>query len=172
MVNESTALTNAAVLGTNEFGRAYEEGFYRTVRVLCSRGADLDVANDCAQAAWTRARERRADLRDAGLLLPWVNSIAINEWRNWIRDVRAPRGGGIEPSYTPALVAQQVVRELLDTSADENVLYLEYFHIWVFSISQIAARRHVSPIAVRVRLCRARLRLKRRCTQDRNRRGS
>ncbi len=66
------------------YGQAYQTGFKRTVRLLCSRGASTEHAEDVAQAAWTRGWERLHQLRDEGMIVSWVNAIAINVHRHTI----------------------------------------------------------------------------------------
>ncbi len=64
-----------------EYGQAYEDGWIRTVRFLLSRGAERDRAADIAQGAWLKGWERLHQLRDDGMVLSWVNTIALNLYR-------------------------------------------------------------------------------------------
>src|ERR1700733_3628913 len=75
------------------YGQAYEGGFSKTVRVLRSRGASPEHAEDVAQAAWLRGWEKLGQLKDDGLVVSWVNAIAIN----WHRRV------GVQESRFQAL---------------------------------------------------------------------
>src|ERR1041385_3255466 len=64
-----------------EFGNMYEMAYVRTVRFLLSKGACSTTAVDIAQSAWTRGWERLSQLRDPTMLLTWINTIALNDYR-------------------------------------------------------------------------------------------
>jgi DNA-directed RNA polymerase specialized sigma24 family protein len=51
------------------YGQAYQQGFGRTVRLLRSRGASMDNAEDAAQAAWLRGWQKIDQLRDEGMIV-------------------------------------------------------------------------------------------------------
>src|SRR2546421_11281336 len=70
------------------YGKAYEEGRYRTVRFLLSRGVERDRAADISQAAWLRGWERLGQLRDERMIITWVNTIALNLYRRALRTER------------------------------------------------------------------------------------
>jgi DNA-directed RNA polymerase specialized sigma24 family protein len=68
-----------------EYGDAYRVGHDRTIRYLLSRGAAPALVPDIAQAAWLRGWERLAQLRDPRMIVPWVNSIALNQYKRAIQ---------------------------------------------------------------------------------------
>jgi len=69
-----------------EYGEAYKRGFDLTVRFLLSRGVHpSDRAREAAQAAWTKGWERLGQLRDESLVMTWVNAIALNVYRGFLR---------------------------------------------------------------------------------------
>src|SRR5260370_3130495 len=68
-----------------EYGMAYQKGYKLTVRFLVSRGLSYDSAQETAQAAWTKGWERLGQLRDSNMVLTWMNSIALNIHRIFIR---------------------------------------------------------------------------------------
>jgi RNA polymerase sigma-70 factor (ECF subfamily) len=68
------------------FADAYEKGFLTSVAVLRRRGANPDLAEELAQAAWARAWERLPTLRDERRIQAWVGSIAHNLFRDYRRD--------------------------------------------------------------------------------------
>lgn len=68
-----------------QYGQAYQEGRDHTVRFLLSRGLNRDTAMDVAQAAWARGWERLDQLRDESVLVTWVNTIALNQFRRTLR---------------------------------------------------------------------------------------
>src|ERR1700687_1791118 len=68
-----------------EYGSAYKRGYHLTVRFLVSRGLTYDAAQETAQAAWVKGWERLGQLRDSNMVLTWMNSIALNIHRSFIR---------------------------------------------------------------------------------------
>ena len=60
------------------YGQAYQRGFCKTVGLLRSRGASIDHAEDVAQAAWMQGWKKLEQLKDDGMVVSWVNTIAIN----------------------------------------------------------------------------------------------
>ncbi|MBZ5675641.1 MAG: hypothetical protein LAP61_15480 [Acidobacteriia bacterium] len=68
-----------------EYGNIYQTGRERTIRFLLSRGAAPGLAADIAQSAWLRGWERLSQLRDPQMILTWINSIALNQFRRVIR---------------------------------------------------------------------------------------
>ena len=70
---------------TEEYGNAYQRGYNLTVRFLVSRGLTYDSAQETAQAAWVKGWERLGQLRDSKMVLTWMNSIALNIHRSFMR---------------------------------------------------------------------------------------
>lgn len=68
------------IVTQEEYGNAYQRGFPSTVRLLRYRGASVDIAEDIAQAAWLRGWQKLDQLRDEGLILRWVNTMATNHY--------------------------------------------------------------------------------------------
>jgi DNA-directed RNA polymerase specialized sigma24 family protein len=79
---------SGAVMTREEYGDIYQTGRERTIRFLLSRGAAPGLAPDIAQAAWLRGWERLAQLRDPQMIVTWINSIALNQYRRVIRNER------------------------------------------------------------------------------------
>src|SRR6185437_12698289 len=69
-------------MSREEYSQAYSVGFESTVRLLLSRGADRDRAREASQAAWAKGWECRHQLRQPRKVLAWVNTIALNIFRN------------------------------------------------------------------------------------------
>jgi RNA polymerase sigma factor (sigma-70 family) len=142
---------------TNEdYGRAYEKGFGRTVRFLVSRGLSYDAAQDTAQAAWAKGWERREQLRDSNLVLTWTNSIALNIHRTYLR--REPQTQTLPELHTPPrmdVAAFDVERILGDCKPNERAV-LEGHYIEGYNMREIARQHGWSETAVRIRLLRAR----------------
>jgi len=69
----------------DEYGQAYQSGFPLTTRFLISQGIPGDAATEAAQAGWVRGWERIRQLRSSRLVVTWVNSIALNLHRSYLR---------------------------------------------------------------------------------------
>src|SRR5258707_13503309 len=67
------------------YGQAYQRGFDRTIRLLLSRGARSECAREAAQAAWAKGWERINQLRNESVVTTWVNTIALNCYRSFLR---------------------------------------------------------------------------------------
>src|SRR5262245_60781574 len=84
--NESPRITQQ--MTRDQYGQVYQQGLNRTIRFLMSRGVEADTAPDIAQGAWVRGWERLEQLRDDRMLITWVNTIALNQYRRVIRSDR------------------------------------------------------------------------------------
>lgn len=143
---------------TNEdYGKAYQKGFHRTVRFLVSRGLAQDTALDTAQAAWAKGWERRQQLRDPNLVLTWTNSIALNIHRTYLR--REPQTQTL-PELLQAPPGMNVaaidVKRILGNCKPNERIVLEGHYIEGYNMQEIARRHGWSETAVRIRLLRAR----------------
>ena len=153
----------AAVSATSEqfFANAYQRGFQQTARFLLSRGIPRDVVFDTAQSAWTKAWERREQLRNPTFLLTWVNSIALNVYRTALR--REPLTEALPDLQGPnhdvdgaAIDAERILRECKPSDR----IVLEAHYIRGYKLEEIAAQNNWSETAVRIRLLRARRKMK------------
>jgi DNA-directed RNA polymerase specialized sigma24 family protein len=77
--------TSGGAMTQDEYGEIYQTGRDRTIRFLLSRGAPPGLAPDIAQSAWLRGWERLSQLRDPRMIVTWINSIALNQYRRVIR---------------------------------------------------------------------------------------
>ena len=142
---------------TNEdYGKAYQKGFDRTVRFLVSRGLSYDAAQETAQAAWARGWERREQLRDPNLVLTWTNSIALNIHRTYLR--REPQTQTLPELQAPPRmnVAAIDVNRILGDCKPNDRLVLEGHYIEGYGTQELARQHGWSETAVRIRLLRAR----------------
>ena len=137
------------------YGQAYKQGFVRTVRFLRSRGASLDSAEDFAQAAWMRGWQKLDQLRDEGMIIGWVNAIAINYHR---------RGSQIEARYQalPELcgsvgidLAPLDAAKILTLCRPPDRKLFEQ-QMGGLTTQEIARKQGVSATAIRIRFLRAR----------------
>jgi len=137
------------------YGQAFQSGFGKTVRLLRSRGASPDKAEDAAQAAWLRGWERLHQLRDENMVVSWVNTIAINVHR---------RTSQHEARYEslPELCGQAGIdlaaidaARILTLCRPRDRIILEQRMVGL-TTEEMAGKQGVSPAAVRIRLLRAR----------------
>ncbi len=151
------------------FENEFQEGFDLTVRFLHARGAKGDLAEEIAQAAWARGWERRSQLQCSESIVSWVNGIAKNMFRNLARTIyrtvplnltHCPRSNmsrGYKALDLECLVDMQRVLECED---GRDGLILRLFYQEGYATQEIATRLGVSSVAVRIRLCRLRRRIR------------
>jgi RNA polymerase sigma factor (sigma-70 family) len=139
-----------------EYGSAYQKGFNLTVRFLVSRGLPFDSAQETAQAAWAKGWERLAQLRDPSMVLTWMNSIALNIHRSYIR--REPLLQTLPEIATAPKVnlAAIDVRRILVACKQNDRIVLHRHYIEGFKVHEIAQQQGWTETAVRIRLLRAR----------------
>jgi RNA polymerase sigma factor (sigma-70 family) len=146
------------LMEATNFSNAYEIGLNRTIAFLLSRGIKYDDAQDVAQTAWLRGWERLLQLRDDRMLLPWVNTIALNHYRRTLRTM--DRYEEWKPAYENASTtvldcAAIDISRILDACKPKDRDLLEA-HLRGESPKEMAEREGVSPTAIRIRLLRAR----------------
>jgi RNA polymerase sigma factor (sigma-70 family) len=125
-----------------------------------SRGLPEDQAVETAQAAWVRGLEKLHQVRDAQKALTWVNSIALNLYRNQVRkDIKLEALRELPVTVGPNLASIDVNRMLAWCSKNDRAL-LTYRYLDERDIAEIAEDYGCSQTAVRVRLVRARQRLR------------
>jgi DNA-directed RNA polymerase specialized sigma24 family protein len=138
-----------------DYGTAYQNGFNQTVRFLLSRGTRNESAVESSQAAWVKGWERLAQLRDEKMVTHWVNSIALNHYRNSLRKQATLQTlpelpGGFEPN----VAAIDLDRVLAFIPLDDRLMLKRQME--GVSINEIARDHNVSDTAIRLRLHRAR----------------
>jgi RNA polymerase sigma-70 factor, ECF subfamily len=157
----SSTPANLSATSEQFFANAYQRGFNQTARFLLSRGIPRDVVFDTAQSAWTKAWERREQLRNPTFLLTWVNSIALNVYRTALR--REPLTEALpelqasgHDSEGAMIDAERILRECKPSDR----IVLESHYIRGYKLEEIAAQNNWSETAVRIRLLRARRKMK------------
>jgi RNA polymerase sigma-70 factor, ECF subfamily len=144
-----------------EYGDAYQGGFPVTIRFLLSRGVPGDRAEEAAQAAWTKGWERRRQLRDPKRIVTWVNTIALNQFRNWLRKQRRSEELP-ELAISPGTNARAIdLQRSLRVCRQSDRRILERHYLEGLTSYEIARQSGCTPVAARVRLLRARRRLRR-----------
>jgi RNA polymerase sigma factor (sigma-70 family) len=139
-----------------EYGSAYQRGYGLTVRFLVSRGLTYDSAQETAQAAWVKGWERLGQLRDSKMILTWMNSIALNLHRSFVR--REPFLQTLPELPTPPRInlAAIDVRRILGSCKKNERLVLQRHYLEGYKVQEIARAHGWTETAVRIRLLRAR----------------
>jgi RNA polymerase sigma factor (sigma-70 family) len=139
----------------DEYGQAYQTGFRLTVHFLISRGILGDAAGEAAQAAWARGWERIEQLRSSKTVLSWVNSIALNLHRSYLRRPSFQALQDVSISFQTDFTSLDLARILSACNSDERVL-LQQQYLEELKISEIAHQQGCSETAARIRILRAR----------------
>ena len=142
------------------YGQAYQRGFEVTVRFLLSRGAHRDNASEAAQAAWVRGWERLGQLRNEDLVVPWINTIALNVYRTSMRrqsinETLLERHDNTVGRNLSTHIAALDVARVLTFCRPSNRNLLEQTMLGV-TTAEIAQEQGVTETAIRIRLLRAR----------------
>lgn len=145
-----------------DYGTAFKQGFSRTVRFLISRGADPELAEETAQAAWTRGWARRRQLRDPNCVGTWVNSIAMNLFRNSYRTARRTQALTELPAPATSALDGLDAGKVLDCCRQKDRSLLQLHYVYGYTTGEIGNRLGLTSTAVRVRLLRARRTLQKR----------
>jgi DNA-directed RNA polymerase specialized sigma24 family protein len=137
------------------YGQAYRQGFGRTVRLLRSRGASVDSAEDVAQMAWLRGWQKLDQLRDEGMVVSWVNAIAVNYHRRGSHDQARYQAlpelcGHVGIDLAPLDAA----KILTYCRPRERALFEQ--QLGGLTTQEIAKKQGVSATAIRIRFLRAR----------------
>jgi DNA-directed RNA polymerase specialized sigma24 family protein len=139
---------------SDRYGTAYQRGFDLTVRFLISRGLQRDNAEEVAQAAWVKGLERLSQLRNESFVVMWVNTIALNVYRNSLRRKPLPVTELRDKTARLDLAAIDVARILTFCRPCDRRL-LEQSMVGV-TPGEIANEQGVTETAIRIRLLRAR----------------
>jgi RNA polymerase sigma factor (sigma-70 family) len=144
-----------------QFGTAYTEGFDHTIRFLASKGLPETEAREIAQAAWTRGFERRHQLRDPKIVLTWVNSIAFNLFRNdFRRSARHSELAEVPDTRLSPSIPRMDLKSMLSRcdDLDRSLLWMQYGE--GRTSAEIGSRLGMNPGTVRIRIMRAKKRLR------------
>jgi RNA polymerase sigma factor (sigma-70 family) len=152
-----------------QYSLAYDNGYQLTVRFLISRGLSGESAEEAAQAAWAKGWEHRENLRNSKRVVSWVNTIALNLFRNWFRRRESPEelpeipiAHGMDPR------AIDLHRTLERCDARDRRL-LEGHYLEGYTSEELGRKTGCSAVAVRVRLLRVRRKLVAALKPDRKR---
>ena len=146
------------------FALAYADGYPKTFGLLLSKGLLAEEAEEHAQAAWARGWAMRDQLREDNRLVQWINSIAMNLMRR--SKQRGKRMTALDDSYQGTVAPAPVVskldaRYLLRKCSELDRWLLVQRYAAGMAIKEIAERRGMTGVAIRVRLHRAKRALRR-----------
>ena len=137
-----------------QFAAAYRLGFARTVRFLQSSGVQHELAEEIAQAAWSRGWECRSQLKNHAAIGVWVNSIAKNLLRVDYRRRKTVEELTEDSATIGASTDSTALAELLSHCNDEDRMLLVRHYMEGWSSNELAPALGISPVSVRVRLLR------------------
>jgi RNA polymerase sigma factor (sigma-70 family) len=139
-----------------QYGQAYKDGREHTVRFLLSRGVKRDTAMDVAQSAWVRGWERLDQLRDESVLITWVNTIALNQFRKTLRHDQRHEALVDTPHPSPAMNwAAMDLSRILSRCRSRDRALLEA-QLEGMTAKELSERTGTTATAMRLRLFRAR----------------
>jgi RNA polymerase sigma factor (sigma-70 family) len=139
-----------------QYGKAYQSGFNLTVRFLVSKGLSYDSARETAQAAWAKGWERLSQLRNPAMILTWMNSIALNIHRSYIRREPLQQALPEIPTAPKVNLAAIDVRRILKCCKQNDRMVLQWHYLEGYKVQEIARQQGWTETAVRIRLLRAR----------------
>jgi RNA polymerase sigma-70 factor (ECF subfamily) len=143
-----------------QYAEAYSNGYEKTTRFLVSRAVDFEIAEETSQAAWARGWEHRHKLRNPAMVLSWVNTIALNLFRNWYRRREAAHlipEISVPPQTSPQAID---VQRALSKCAPADREMLEKHYVAGYTSAELGHEMGCTPVAVRVRVLRARRRIR------------
>ena len=140
---------------SSDYGQAYQTGFKRTVRFLISKGVIRELAEEVAQAAWTRGWERLAQLRNELSVSTWVNMIAFNLYRRGTYSDRRQQPLVDISCESNANEAAIDLASLLRSCSPSDQALLQH-QLEGLTAGEIAQEVGATETAVRIRLMRAR----------------
>lgn len=150
-----------------QYSLAYINGYSSTVRFLVSRGLSGESAEEAAQAAWAKGWEHRESLRNPKRVASWVNTIALNLFRNWFRRRESPEELPEIPT-APRLDPQAIdLRRTLEKCDARDRALLEGHYLAGYTSEELGEQTGCTAVAVRVRLLRVRRRLESMLRPDR-----
>lgn len=143
-----------------QYADAYSRGFYLTTRFLVSRGVKGETAEEAAQAAWAKGWEHRDKLRNPDRVLSWVNTIALNLFRNECRRRETGQLSSkipVPPQASPRTID---LRRVIEKCKPAEREMLEKYYLAGYTSKELAVEGGCTDVAVRVRLLRIRRRIR------------
>jgi len=154
-----------------QYSLAYSSGYPLTVRFLVSRGLSGESAEEAAQAAWAKGWEHRQNLRNPKRVSSWVNTIALNLFRNWFRRRESPEELPEIPT-APRIDPRAIdLHRTLERCDARDRALLEGHYLEGYTSEELGQKTGCTAVAVRVRLLRVRRRLDETLRPDRKSRA-
>ncbi len=151
-------MTSASLISAEEFGTEYTASFRSTIQCLIHLGAPPDDAREHAQSAWVRAWERRGQLQNRELLVPWVHQIARSIWFS-ARRSGWHRYKGEMPMFIEAPKSNPIARidayTILESLGAEDREMLKAYYFMGIRHEQLSTGVGIPPSSMRVRMRRA-----------------
>jgi len=147
----------------DSFATAYQNGFRATIRLMLSKGALIDEAEELAQAAWVRGWECRQQLKSDDKVVQWVNAIAISTMHNEKRRSRRYEelDEGRTPHVPPTPVAARIdLDKLLKQCSVLDRSLILHRYMGGLGMDEVARLHGLTCVATRVRLHRVRAALR------------
>lgn len=146
-----------------QYGREYKLHFRKTVGILFKSGAGTE-SEDFAQAGWLQGFRKLNQLHSESAVLPWVNRIALNEY---IDACRSQHMRFVELSPTAHIYietgthnARIDAKNLTRICEPDDMELLVLKYVEGLTVEEIAEQKNICVIATRVRLFRARRRVR------------
>jgi DNA-directed RNA polymerase specialized sigma24 family protein len=142
-----------------DFGRAYQTGYQRTVRFLQKCAVDRDQAIEIAEEAWIKGLEHLPELHDENVVVGWINVIAYRLFLTGLREPRSVDHSEInyEPTVPPSVNPEVIaVRQTLARCTPRHRRLLLAFYYYGYSAHEIATHTGRSLEAIHAEMYRAR----------------
>jgi RNA polymerase sigma factor (sigma-70 family) len=152
-----SAIDDAFGSASAAFALAYSQGFPQTISFLIGKGVSFALAEEVAQVAWARGWEARHQLRLAGSVTAWINTIAFRRLCKHQR--RQARSVALSEHQDPRELEPSLTLDaelLLSRCSPLDRMLLRQRYVDGMNLREIAATQGLSEMAVRLRLHRCR----------------
>ena len=145
----------ASGIEEDEFALAYKKGFQMSLHFIKSLGANREMAEEVAQAAWVRGWQYRRQLVDSRLVVAWVNTIAKNLFLSMI--VMDRRFDELVEAAAPCTLLRTMEAGIMMKECTEfESKMLTMYYLEGYTAAEIARMENLCATSVRVRLMRIR----------------
>lgn len=153
-------MVEGGILSEVEFGSAYTSGFFVTSRYLQSKGIYRELAEEIAQEAWCRGWQRKSELRDSHALVNWINTIAKHLMYRHFSNQRRYESASTFTELAADFETPIIALEVVDCCQEQDRDVLVRFYMEGYSSEEIATSLGLQPSTVRVRILRAKRKLR------------
>lgn len=150
------------MMTTDDYSEAYESGYQRTIRFLLSRGLNPAKAEESAQAAWSAGWEKRSQLQKPKRVVQWVNTIALNIFRERFRkSVEEELPLQDPPAKHGNLISRIDLARAVEKFPKVEWNLLSAHYAFGLTSGEIGDILQQNPVTIRVRVLRAKKKLRR-----------